>query len=123
MANVPSGNFLEQIYKMCPWNDLELAIKMGRVYLAVGYCHVTHSGRVVTHVKDKSVEGLVAVRGENFDGIIDSIDLTHFCDGQADAVQLWTLLTKYKQVFGPTTAVAKGRDFTSSSNPKSTCRN
>jgi Reverse transcriptase (RNA-dependent DNA polymerase) len=37
--------------------------------------------------------------------------LTHFGNGPADAERLRTLLTKYRQVFVPTTAVAKGPDF------------
>jgi hypothetical protein len=85
--------------------------------LPLGDRPLTYSGRIDTQFKVSSAEELAAVIGEDIDGIIGTLDLTHFGNGPADAERLRTLLTKYKQVLVPTTAVAKGSDFDTKLKP------
>jgi hypothetical protein len=112
MAKLPSGVLLGNKFLVGGLGmTMNLRSGWGKLTLPLGDRPLTYSGRIDTQVKVASAEELAAVIGEDIDGIIGTLDLTHFGNGPADAERLRTLLTKYKQVFVPTTAVTKGPDF------------
>jgi hypothetical protein len=112
MANLPSGVRVGNKFLVGGLGKtMNLRSGWGKFTLPLGDLPLTYSGRIDTQFKVASAEELAAVIGEDIDGIIGTLDLTHFGNGPADAERLRTLLTKYKQVLVPTTAVSKGSDF------------
>jgi hypothetical protein len=96
MANLPSGVLLGNKFLVGGLGmTMNLRSVWGKFTLPLGDRPLTYSSRIDMQVKVASAEELAAVIGEDIDGIIGTLDLTHFGNGPSDAERLRTLMTKY----------------------------